>query len=91
MQPHDIGLSLLSYSRLECLKIAQNNNHYAINRKLLIAVNQASYKAYLKMKNLKVHNSSHNMKTRVHRLRTALKLLQDNYVITGVKQLAKVY
>lgn len=49
-QTNHIGLSLLAYSRLEHLKIAQNNNHYAIKRKLLIAANQASYKAYLEMK-----------------------------------------
>lgn len=49
-QANHIGLSLLAYSRLEQLKIAQGNNHYAIKRKLLIAANQASYKAYLEMK-----------------------------------------
>lgn len=54
-QANHIGLSLLAYSRLESLKIVQRNNHYAIKRKLLIAANQASYKAYLDMK-LKCEN-----------------------------------
>ena len=45
------GEAILAYSRIKHLKIAQNNNHYAINRKLWITVNQASYKTYLKMKN----------------------------------------
>lgn len=49
-QANHIGLSLLAYSRLEQLKSIQNNNHYAIKRKLLIAANQASYKSYLDMK-----------------------------------------
>ena len=49
-QTNHIGLSLIAYSRLEGLKILQKNNHYAIKRKLLIAANQASYKAYLDMK-----------------------------------------
>jgi hypothetical protein len=49
-QTNHIGVSLLAYSRLEQLKTVQKNNHYAIKRKLLIAANQASYKAYIKMK-----------------------------------------
>jgi len=49
-QANHIGLSLLAYSRLEKLKMAQKNNHYAIKQKLLIAANQASYKAYMDMK-----------------------------------------
>ena len=49
-QLNHIALSLLAYSRLEKLKIVHNSNHYALKRKMLIAANQATYKAYLEMK-----------------------------------------
>jgi len=42
-QTNHVCLSLLAYSKIEQLKVATSNNHYAIKRQLLIAANQASY------------------------------------------------
>ena len=45
-----IGLSIGAFIELEKLKLASNNNHYALKRKILIAANQASYKEITKLK-----------------------------------------
>ena len=49
-QLNHICLSLLAYSNLEKLKVATDNNHYAIKRKLFISANQASYRKYCELK-----------------------------------------
>ena len=49
-QLNHLCLSLLAYSNLEQLKVASDNNHYAIKRWLFISANQASYRQYLEIK-----------------------------------------
>ena len=49
-QLNHLCLSLLAYSNLEQLKVASDNNHYAIKRRLFISANQASYRQYLEIK-----------------------------------------
>jgi len=49
-QLNHLCLSLLAYSNLEQLKVASDNNHYAIKRKLFISANQASYEKYREIK-----------------------------------------
>ena len=49
-QSNHIFLSVLSFFKLECLKIKHNLNHFAIRAKLLIKANQITYSELQKMK-----------------------------------------
>lgn len=50
-QSNHIFLSVLAFFKLECLKIKNNMNHFAMRAKLLVKANQIAYQELQVLKN----------------------------------------